>query len=198
MSAHAKQSTPKHVEEAAPTSIATFIGGSCMPCTDASTNQVASLPQVASQLRLHHHGRGDEGHAAAPIHSPLSSLPHSPRRQHQPSSTGPSGLSSSKSMPSRGETTQERRHRPITADLGISPELSQTRWQDIPTAIPSRRKRRPKPSPSPASASCRPASHQGQGISPELVAPSCIVLWPDPPSTLIPHLHRDRHTDRPR
>nr|XP_051197083.1 vegetative cell wall protein gp1-like [Lolium perenne] len=70
-------------------------------------------------------------------------------------------------------------------DLGISPELSQIGWQNITSAMPSRRKRRPKPSPSPASASCRPANHRGQGISPELVAPSCFVLLARP--TFNPH-----------
>nr|XP_051221818.1 formin-like protein 14 [Lolium perenne] len=47
--------------------------------------------------------------------------------------------------------------------------------------MPSRRKRRPKLSPSPASASCRPASHRGQGISPELITPSCFMLLARPP-----------------
>nr|XP_051196602.1 uncharacterized protein LOC127309931 [Lolium perenne] len=62
------------------------------------------------------------------------------------------------------------------------------------SAMSSRRERRPKPSPSPASASCRPASHRGQGVSPEHVAPSCIVLKVRPPPSLNPHLHHGRHT----
>nr|XP_051197325.1 uncharacterized protein LOC127310714 [Lolium perenne] len=62
------------------------------------------------------------------------------------------------------------------------------------SAMSSRRERRPKPSPSPASASCRPASHRGQGVSPEHIAPSCIVLKVRPPPSLNPHLHHGRHT----
>nr|XP_051222082.1 uncharacterized protein LOC127340362 [Lolium perenne] len=62
------------------------------------------------------------------------------------------------------------------------------------SAMSSRRERRPKPSPSPASASCRPASHRGQGVSPEHIVPSCIVLKVRPPPSLNPHLHHGRHT----
>jgi hypothetical protein len=111
----------------------TFIGEICIPCTNEIHDAIKwyhchkSPHDCNSNFTITTGTSGDEGHAATPIHSPLSSSPHNSQRQHQPSSTGPSDLRNSKSMPSRGKMTQECRHRSITTDLRISPKLPQTR-----------------------------------------------------------------------